>query len=142
MKRKPSNSQQPAVPKQQIVKSLPKTPGEMPDDLRYDSKRQEQFLRNALVATLEHFDSVEITYEQDDSCECGGDDPSGVWRIVANKRGREFVGEYRDFTNALWFVLEHSEAEDDREYEEWKSSRAAALAKLTRSERRLLGVHD
>ena len=125
-----------------VVKSLPKTPGEMPNDLRYDCKRQEQFLRNALVSNLEAFDYVEITYEQDESCKCSSDEPSGTWRIVATKRGREFVGEYKDFTNALWFVLEHSEAEDDREYEEWKSNRAAALAKLTRSERRILGVHD
>ena len=128
--------------KKTTVKSLPKTPGEMPDDLRFDCKRQEQFLRNAMVATLEGFESVEITYEQEESCECSGDDPRGTWRIVATKRGREFVGEYRDFTNALWFVLEYSEAEDDREYEEWKNNRAAALAKLTRAERRLLGVHD
>ena len=137
------NTDQPAAGKTQpVVKSLPKTPGEMPDDLRYDCKRQEQFLRNALVSNLEAFDSVEITYEQDESCECSSDDPSGTWRIVATKRGRVFVAEYPGFTNALWFVLEHSEAEDDREYEEWKSNRAAALAKLTRSERWLLGVHD
>jgi len=115
---------------------LPKSPGQKPH-WTYDQQRNT--IREWFAAKLEDFDSVEITFEvNDDECEC--EDQPGVWTVDLCKNGKRFYAKHSQFTNAMWFCMEHANAKDREDYERWKSSRDAALSKLTDAEKRLLNL--
>jgi len=115
---------------------LPTTPSQMP---LMDYKQQCEWLRSVLV-DLQNCDAVEITYQQtDDECDCD-DGPQGTWSVEICNGAERFVGEYGELQNALWFAYVHAKADDREDYQRWQREREAALAKLSESEKRLLGV--
>lgn len=116
---------------------LPKSPQEMP---RMSCDREGRYLRNAFVGELSTADYVEIQFNpDDDDCDCHYDD-SGEWTVEVCSGAKRFVGKDRNPIRAIWFAIEHLNAKDRSDYENWQSRRSAALAKLTADDKRLLNL--
>jgi hypothetical protein len=81
---------------------------------------------------------MQLTFEPDDGdCDCSDD--AGMWHVEVSGR-RTFSASSDNIIHALWFVLEHSRAEDRSAYEQWEETRRSALAKLSQAERAALGL--
>jgi hypothetical protein len=116
---------------------LPSSPNDMPFGL---SESHPHWLRNALV-TLDRHSFVEIFWQPDDATVDSDGKPSGFWKVeIVTAAGKAVAGRHESIENALWFATTIADAKDDQEYERRKAEKAAALAKLTPGERKLLGL--
>jgi len=117
------------------MEELPKTPNDKP---RWDFEEERHQIRNWMVGDLESFDSVEITFETDESaCES---EARGMWTVELCKHNKWYYAEHKSFVNAMWYCLDHANAVERESFLKWESDRAAALSKLTPEEQRLLNL--
>ncbi len=111
---------------------LPEFPDEMPMELC----RDEHWLRN-VIGSLNGFSCVDIHFESDVN-ELG--EERGQWEMTIETSRKQCRARHSHFLNALWFVFVHATAADDAAYLERENARAAAMAKLSTEEKRLLGL--
>lgn len=116
-------------------KPVPTSPNEMPHDWHNDANA----IRNALVSLHSH-SYVDIHWERDHRSSEAADESIGQWDISIEVGKKIINVSHPEITNALWFAIEISDASRSQAYQEAQTKRAAALAKLTPEERRLLDL--
>lgn len=110
-------------------------PDEMPCSFHNDADE----LRNCLM-TLHTFPCVDIHWEQNMDASNALGEIRGKWEVNIVARSGTFRAEHSELTNALWFAFTCAEKYNDDEYERRSNLRQAALAKLTKEERKELGL--
>lgn len=115
--------------------SIPTSPNDMPSEWH----NNERELRNILVS-LDQFDCVDICWERDNAASNACGETVGEWSVLIEDGPRTIRAKHTQVTNAIWYASTVAEAQHDEAYEKRQSGRAAALAKLTQEDRKLLGV--
>jgi len=107
----------------------------MPDTFRNDAAAMLDLIRS-----LDQNDCVSIHWEIDVHASNAAGEKVGEWDItIENGRNRVDV-KHPEITNALWFAVQVADAKTGEAYQAQKAARAAALAKLTLEEKRLLNI--
>jgi hypothetical protein len=115
---------------------LPENPGEMPVALW----NSEHWMRNAMMR-LDKFRNVNIEWTLDIGASSESGEACGEWDVsIITSGGKEIRAKHYEFPNAIWFALEHAENFQSEYWEKRDALRAAALAKLTDEERRVLRI--
>lgn len=117
------------------MKTIPASPHEMPSEW-HNSPNQ---VRNCVV-TLDQFSCVDIHWERDHSASNATGENVGEWDVLIEDGPRRFRAKHPEITNALWYVTEMANAENEAAYAARQKLRSDALSKLTQEERSVLGV--
>lgn len=97
-------------------------------------------LRNILV-TLNQFSAVEIHWENDNAESNRTGEPAGEWQVeIRTAHGKRIKGKHEDIENVLWYVTTLAEQAESEAWKKQDAVRAAALAKLTPEEQRVLRI--
>ena len=115
--------------------NIPKSPSEMPTTWH----NNEREIRNAIVS-LDQYDCVDIHWERDIAASEATGDNVGEWDVFIESGKRRVTAKHREITNALWFAIHVSHAQEYSAYGEQQAARKAALNKLTPTEKQLLGI--
>lgn len=115
--------------------SLPQSPNDMPSELRIDARE----IRN-MVVSLDQYSCVDIHWECDHRVSEACGENVGEWEVLIEDGPRQIRSKHRDITNALWFVTTLADADSIAAYQAQQEARAAALAKLTTAEKKILGI--
>ena len=118
-----------------IEPTLPNCPDDMPHGF---PSLNPTWLRNTIV-TLNNFPVVDLHWENDyrESNKTGK--PAGVWEVtIETISGKRIEGKHEEIENVLWYVTTLADDYDSAAWKKREADRAAALAKLTPDDRKLL----
>lgn len=117
---------------------LPTSPNEMPSNLYCDATNE---LRNILV-TLDKHSSVELYWENDNATSNATGERAGEWVMTIHAgQNVRITGRHEDIEKVLWYVTTLAENADDEAWKKQQADRAAALAKLTPEDRKILRLN-
>ena len=114
---------------------LPIGPNEMPSA----QHNNENWIRNVMV-TLDQYSCVSMDWERDEHMTRETGETHGEWNVMIDTGRRQFTAKHAEITNALWYVTTIANAHLESVHDAQVKARAAALAKLTDEEKRLLRV--